>query len=181
MYAGKLEQSEIEQIHAFLDGELPAEQAEPVAARIERDPTFSAEANAYRQLDAFLDTWQAPPLRRDLTQAILARTARKREVPAWVRVLAPVAAAAMIFVVVWGFHAVGGSETGTPGRTPIVTNNGSNADTGGKTPLQKELAGLSAEDQFVVENLDLFVNYEILSSFETLEAIERLESGTGGA
>jgi len=187
MSADKLTKIEAGQLHAFLDGELPAEQAHQVAARVESEPVFSAEAEAYRRLDALLDAWQAPPLRRDLTQAILARTAQKRDWPAWVRLLAPVAAAAMIFLAVWTFHAVndGGAP---PGRTPISQGHGSG--TGKVTPLPieplpKDLAVIVAEvpveDHFAVENLDLFTNYEILSSFETLEAIERLESSTGGA
>ena len=102
-----LKQPEIEQINAFLDGELPAEQVRQVARRISAEPAWARAARRLRKLDTMLDAWQVDPLRRDLSGAIMGGTRPQARRPAWLHVAGPLAVAAAIFAAVVVYHAIG--------------------------------------------------------------------------
>lgn len=159
MSESKLKPTELEQISAFLDGELPETQARQVAEMIERDPAWAAAANEFSRLDVLLEAWPTPRLAGDLTTSILSATRRKRPHPAWVQWMAPLAAAAAIVVAVTLFRPA----PTAPG--PKVAD----------STMQRTLEAVPQEDRFVVENLDVFEDYDVLVQYETLEALAALE------
>ena len=168
----KLRQSQLEQISAYLDGELSADLSSRVAERIACDPAWSAVAKDFEKVNTLLEAWQTPPLRRDLTGAILARARQKRRPPGWLRIMAPLGTAAAITVAVWVFHAT------HPAGRPAVNMVGLATPTGDDAlpaELKRLVADVPQEDQFVVENLDLFEDYDVLTNFAALEALEQLE------
>lgn len=167
MLPNTLGQSELEQIVAWLDGELSLQEADQVAARVQSDPAWSAAAREFRQLDQLLDGWQAPALPRDLTGEVLARARRKPALPAWVRLTAPLAAAAAIVLVAVAFHAM---RPATPAKT-----GGAGTVATANLAVTDDLARVVQSDQFLVENLDLFKDYDVLKDFATLKAMDELE------
>lgn len=173
----KLGQSDLDLISAWLDGELDDRQARQVAAKVAADPAWAAEADALRRLDGLLDAWQAPPLRRDLSSAILARTRRPLRLPGWARALAPLAAAAAIFAAATVFRA--------PSPTPPPAGGVAGIDTPAQpefdAQVDKLLAEVPEEDRLLVKNLDILADYDVLVSFETLQALDRLAQRQGGS
>ncbi len=171
MSAEKLEQSELEQLTAYVDGELPADEASVVAERIAADPTWAAVADELAKLDGLLDAWDAPPLRRDLTEAIVIRTAQRPGMPRWVRLAAPLATAAAVLLLVWAFR----SFSGNPEEPEIASTPRQTVEQKLVGELATVIGDLSEEDRFAVENLDVLENYDVLTDFETLEAIAEIE------
>jgi anti-sigma factor RsiW len=163
-----LRQSEIDRISAFVDGELPPDQASETAKLIQTDPVWSAVANDFYQVDSLLETVPAPRLRRDLTQNILAQARRKPRRNPWIPWLAPLAAAATIVVAVWLSQTGPMSPPDDSGNLAVETYT---------LPAEADelIRNLPPEDQFVVENLDLFENYDVLIHYATLEALDQAE------
>ncbi len=169
----KLKSAELEQISAYLDGELPQDQAERTAEHIRRDANWTKAAKTFEAVDSLLENWQAAPLRRDLTQSILAEAHRKPARPAWLKVAAPLAAAAAILLIVTLSTAISlrGSSGGMMAKaTPHV-----------RLPegAARAIASVPDEDKFVVENLDVIENLDVLANYDTLEAMDRLASNAG--
>lgn len=167
MSSNRLGQSELEQIVAWLDGELSLQEAGRVAARVQSHPAWSAAAREFRQLDQLLDGWQAPALPRDLTGKVLAKARRKPGLPAWVRLMAPLAAAAAIVLIAVAFHAMRPATPATTGGAGTVAK--------ANPAATDDLARVAQNDQFLVENLDLFQDYDVLKDFATLKAMDELE------
>ena len=165
-----LSQSQLDQISAFLDGELSASQTDQVAARLENDPAWAAAAGQFQKLGTLLEVWEAPPLRRDLTDSILAKARRKSRLPEWVRAMIPLAAAAAIFLTVAAYHFL---TTDSAGVNSLVTLGGQGASDSDTQASEKLLKGIDDQDHFVVKNLDLFQDYDVLADFETLSAIDK--------
>jgi len=159
----KLRQDELEQISAFLDGELPADQTRDVARRIDSDPAWAAAADELGKLESLLDAWPTPRLAGDLTTSILAATRRKQPRPAWVQWLAPLATAAAIVAAVLLLGPTGSRPGPEVAGEPTVS------------PIEKVIEAVPREDRFVVENLDVFEDYDVLVRYETLEALAALE------
>ncbi|NLF29399.1 MAG: hypothetical protein GX591_00770 [Planctomycetes bacterium] len=153
--------TEREQLSAYLDGQLGGEEAAAVAARIAGDPRWRAAAGQYGRLDAVLGRWTAPRMRRDLTAAILAEARRTPPRPAWFRWLVPLAAAASIVVAVM---------LSIDEPAPRLAAGPPPSD-----PLERVVQAMPQEDRFVVENLDIFADYDVLENFDTLEALAALE------
>ena len=159
-----LTQPELEQLSAFFDGELPADQAEAFERRLEAEPRLQRALAQMKALDAALDAWQVPAAAADLPERVLASVRRKtRQSPVILRLVRWAGAAAAAAAVI-----VGAIRWMGPKDTP--------RDAG--QVVQNEPA---VEDALIVRHLDFFENYEVLANLETLEAIEQIEDGEGGA
>jgi anti-sigma factor RsiW len=167
-----LEQPDREQLSAYLDGELTEAESAAVETRIADDPAFATALDELRQLDGLLDNWTAPPLRRDLAKDILAEAHRRRRLPGWVQILAPLAAAAMILLAVGVAHFAGDASAPAP---PVAGDPEAPPADAFAEQVDQVLAQVPAEDRLAVENLDLLANYEVLTSFETIEAMARID------
>lgn len=166
----QLTQSQREQLNAYLDGELSAEQAQQVAARLAEDPTWASAAGELRQLDRLLDQWTVPPLRRDLSDSIVAKAQHRRGVPAWVQILTPLAAAAAIVLAVYVSQRVASDRP----AAPTAPGQAYNAE------IEQVLSEVEPDDRLAVEHLDMLQEYQVLASFETIQAMERIEQSEGG-
>jgi anti-sigma factor RsiW len=172
----KLSAEQYELVSAYLDGALSEAQSAELARRITDDPAWAAAAADFRRLDSLLDTWPAPPLQRDLTDAILAQAHARRKLPGWVGALAPLAAAAAIAVAAWAWHLAGPATPGAPAGGVVAGANDN------LPPEAREVVSrIDPADQFVVENLDLLQDYTVLEDFATLQAIDRLQANQGGS
>jgi len=140
-------------LSAYLDGELDRAQTERIERRLQEDPAL---AEAYRQLravEAALELWEPPGPPEDLAERIIRRAGRLGR-PLVLRVakwLVPLtAAAAIMFVAV---------VINRPRPQPVAPN---------------------AVEEFTTNNLDFFREYDVVANFDTLQAIDELESEGSG-
>lgn len=68
-----------ERLSAWLDGELPPEQAEEVARLVETDPAWAEAYRRLKALDRVLDLWTVPPPPADLARRVWAHRRSRRE------------------------------------------------------------------------------------------------------
>lgn len=165
---GLKRQSEIEELVAWMDGELPPDQAARVAGLVRQDPPWQATYREFLAVDAALDRLEVPPPSAHLTDRIV-RAARRRQMAGRVfRALAPLAAAAAIILAVW---------LGSRGPEPVAPSV--------EQIIAEALADVPKEDRFMVENMSMFQNYRDIVSYEeirsvvdgkTLTALARLEA-----
>ena len=162
---GQLGQSDLEDLSAYLDGQIEDGQAARIRRLVEQDPLWQA---AYRQLlalDEVLAAYAAPAAPDGLGDRVVAdvrrRVKRRRRLISFARVAAPIAAAAAVILI-----AVLASPEG---QQPAPTTEQKVAD------IQTPPKVMPKADRFVAENLNFFRDYEVLVNYETLEAIERLE------
>jgi anti-sigma-K factor RskA len=172
--ANELTQSDLEQLSAYLDGELEAEQARQVEAMLAGDGRWQRAARELKALDETLDQWTAPPAPAGLAERIIAASRQEKQAPALVirlvKYLTPVAAAAAVAVAYLAFF--NHPQTNTPAtETPIVS-----------------AADKAAVDGLVVEHLDFFKQYRSLETIShndtvvdeaTLKAIDHIEQTQG--
>jgi negative regulator of sigma E activity len=171
----KLKTAQVEQISAYLDGELLAEDSARTAERIKRDATWGRTARSFEMVDSTLEAWQPALLRRDLTGSILAAAHRRPARPAWLRVAAPLAAAAAVLLIVMLYQVVN-PPAGAQRNGVMAGGNGAAA----RVVEDAVLAQVPEEDRFVVANLDVIENMDVLANFETLEAMDRLAARKNG-
>ncbi|MFP4355325.1 MAG: anti-sigma factor family protein [Phycisphaerae bacterium] len=160
----QLRQSEFEQVSAYFDGQMTAEQAQAFEQTLSQRPDLAKALNQLRRLDQAMDSWKVPAGDADLACRVLAGVRRSRTVtPVILRLVrwgGAVAAAAAIVVAALVWTAP--EKAVKPGE-PVA----------GNPP-----AGEVVED-LCVRNLDMIENYQVLVDFDTLEAIDRIESETG--
>jgi hypothetical protein len=160
----KLTEAENELISAFIDGELDGEMAARVARRIEHDPAWAYQARCLERVDEALDALTVEPVGPEFVRK-LKRRLHRRKPSTYLKWVAPLASAACIALVAYLSMLVGGS--GDP--------NGFGMLAGDAGKIGKVLASVPEKDRFVVENLDWLADYEVLSQFETIEAIEKMD------
>ena len=169
----ELTQSEMEQLNAWLDGELEAAEASRVEAMIASDAAWAQAAKELQSLDDMLGGYTVPAAPVDLAGRIIA--AARREPPAgqWtirlVKYLAPLAAAAAVLILYVAFHHP--VETNLPGPDQVANSKS-----------QQEL------DSVIVEHLGFFKQYDsvekashndTIADDATLQAIDQLEHSQG--
>ena len=180
MTDGLLRQSDIEELTAWLDGELDGPAAERVARLVREDDAWRTTFEQFRAVDAAVELVGAPEPRRDLTHTILAAVAADRP-SAWraaIRIAGGMAAAAAILLAVYA--ATRDSGDPEPADEPVIA----------QTAIEKEIAqaldGVATDDQFIVQNLSLFQDYENVGRYEqvrdladadTLVELAKLEAG----
>jgi anti-sigma factor RsiW len=173
----QLEQSDFDDLSAWLDGELAADRAAEVGRLVAEDPAWLAAHEELRAVDAALGDWPAPQPRADLAERVIQHcraAGRRRQVVRVAAWLAPAAAAAAILLIV---VAAMNRTTPTPpeGHVPVA-----------EKPIEAELDHSEAFrnvpkreraelQEVLIENLSFFSNYDVLEDFDTLEAIDRIE------
>ncbi len=119
-----LSQSELEQLSAYFDGELPAEEAARIQSLIATDSAWAEALGDLQALDTAMDVYTAAPAQADLAGRIIAAARRERTgsnlTIKLVKYLAPLAAAAAAIVVYVAVHQPVGSREGM--GQPVVTN-----------------------------------------------------------
>jgi hypothetical protein len=98
----ELTSSEWDDLSAWLDGELPAERAKEIEARVASDPAWADAHRDMQAVEAALDSWQAPAPGDDLA-ARIRQAARQQRRPLRIPRLAiplSVAAAAVVLIAV---------------------------------------------------------------------------------
>lgn len=160
-----LTQSEFEQLSAWIDGELsPADDA-AVAALVQNDPAWASARAGLSELDAALDSCDVPAAPAGLAQRIcdnVRRQSRRSRIIRIAKYFAPAAAAAAVVlaVVLWQ----GGPKPATSPAGGVIAQ------------ADKALKGMNEEDKLAVEAMDFFKDYDVLENYETLQAIDKLES-----
>ncbi len=182
--ARELTAGELENLSAYMDGELPAGSAAEVARGIEADAAWRLMRRDLQDVDSLLDYYMAPPASAELTGRIMSavrKKAHRRQVLRVVSWLAPAAAAAAIIIV--GLAVLGGGHWFSQPQTPGIVSTPVN--------IEPELAGSAAFQavpvdqrpalqEEIIRHLNFFRDYEVAADLETLEAIEQLDSQDQG-
>jgi len=161
----ELTQSDLDDLSAYMDGELTGEAKWRVEHLLKEDSRWPRALRQLQELDACLDTYSVPAAPADLAAKIIASLPSQNVSvsPVWkiIRWLAPLGAAAAVVIAATSLFR--------PAPRPQV-------------PIAQGDAGASAkvDDQFVVENLSFFSDYDVVRDLETIEAIEQVQSQTVG-
>ncbi|NLW85283.1 MAG: hypothetical protein GXY38_00230 [Planctomycetes bacterium] len=154
--------ADLEDLSAYLDGELDAADVARVERLLHDSPAWARALDELRRLDQAAGCWRAPAPGNDLAARIVLAARRGRTVKL-VRWLAPVGAAAAAVAALAIFNT---------GDAPIQQRP--------STPTaQLAQPGPVVDDAFLIENLRFVRSYDIVSNYETLEAIEAAEASTG--
>ncbi len=180
----ELTESELESLSAYMDGELQAVSTAEVARSIEADAAWRQTRRDFQDVDILLDCYTAPPVSAELTGWVMSavrKQAHRRQALRVVRWLAPAAAAAAIIIVGLAVLA-GGHWFGQP-QAPALVNHATNIE----PELAKSTAFKAvpigqrpALQEEIIRHLSFFRDYEVVADFETLEAIEQLDSQDQG-
>jgi anti-sigma factor RsiW len=163
-----LEQVEIEELTAWMDGELPPDRQQRAAAMVRERPDWRAAHRDFLAVDAALELLPAPAPSGDLTDRIVRAAHRRRLAARVFRALAPLAAAAAIVVAVYL-----GSRPGPVGAGAV------------ERIVNEALVDVPEQDRLMVWKLPVFQNYSDIVSYqqvrsvidgETLSALGRLEA-----
>ncbi len=179
----ELTQSEIEDLSAYMDGELPADQAAAVDHSLKINPAWRETRRDFQEVDGLLDCYTAPPVSAELTGRIMSavtKHARRRQVWRAVSWFAPATAAAAIVLIGLAVFSSGWLNTQ---QMPVAAG----GDPAHVVTIEPELASSSAFDavpteqrpalqEEIIRNLEFFRDYEVVADFETLKAIEQLDS-----
>jgi len=166
-----LNDSEFEDLSAFLDGRLDARRAAQVEGRLRRDPRRREILDELRAADRALETMAAPPAPpADLAEKVIAGVRRRRRAGPWrwvVRIGGSLAAAAAVALVA---IVIARPSAPPPRRQADAT-----------APPEGDNAAATVEDTSSdTAVLDFLRDFEVVENFETLEAIERMETASQG-
>jgi anti-sigma factor RsiW len=165
----QLGQSELEDLSAFIDGELPDERAAEIQSLVDADAAWQAALQDMTAVDAAMDAYDAPAAPPDLAARIAASV--RQAAPAHSRLiywLAPLAAAAAIVLAVLVYHNVTAQPKGDGPRIVDLTPSPAPVDEA------KEI------EQFASENFDFVKELDVLNNFDTIKAIDKVEEESNG-
>jgi len=170
MSTWKLErQSDIEDLSAWMDGELADADARRVARLVETDPAWTDAHRELKALDDALEAMPTPAPQRPLTEKIVRAATRRRTRVRFIKFAAPLAAAAAIILAVLAANYF---EPKTP--------------TGIEGYIHRRLAAVEKADRMLVANLQMFSadvdDYSAVrdvADADTLAALASLEAGEG--
>ncbi len=153
-----LKQSELEDLSAYVDGELDGARAAEIVSLIETDALWRQAHQDLLDLNAALDAYVAPSPSSDLAARIIRNIRQQEQRPLASRILrwaAPLTAAAAILISVGVWRNM---------RMAPVT-------------VQADPAGIRTEDAETLakENLDFFQDIDIAANMDTLDEIDRLD------
>ena len=170
-------QLDIEDLVAWMDGELSGDDARRVARLVETDPAWRADFEQFRAVDRLTGLLEPATPVRDLTDRIVRSAYRRRRLARVVKIVAPLAAAACIILALrFGGPA---PKPKTEGQRPAV---------GMSAKIAVILKDVPVEDRFIVRNLPLFRNYQKVTQYqqvcdladaETLSALAEMENFNG--
>ncbi len=177
----ELTEGELESLSAYMDGELRGDSAAEVAQSIEADAAWRQTRRDFQDVESLLDHYTAPPVSAELTGRIMSavrKHARRRQVLRVVGWLAPAAAAAAIIIV--GLAVLGGGDWLSQPHTPTIVKN-IKLELDGSTAFKAvPVDQRPALQEEIIRHLNFFRDYEVVADFETLEAIEQLDSEDQG-
>jgi len=163
----ELRQADVEDLSAYLDGELEADRRAAVEGLIRSDAAWRAERDRLEALDRVLEVYDVPAPPGDLAERVLGTVrvkVRRGKVLRWVWPLAGAAAAAAVILVAALLSAPEPQPTASTNTQHIAK----------KRPVPDEV------EQAIVEHLRFVRDLDVLENYETLEAIERIELASRG-
>ncbi|MCK4624258.1 MAG: hypothetical protein KAV00_03035 [Phycisphaerae bacterium] len=157
---------DIEDLVAWMDGELSGPEAQRVAELVETDPAWREAFGQFSAVDRLAGLIEPVSPRRDLTDRIVrAATRRKSRLIRVARIAAPLAAAACIIVAL---------QLGGPDQKPVTE---AQSPVGGVASIVAAiLKDVPAEDQFIVQNLTLFRNYDEVTQYQQVRDLADAET-----
>jgi len=167
--ASNLGKTDLEELSAFLDGELSGQAAARVERLVRDEPAWGQAHRELLAVDDALDAYtvgQPPDGLADRVLAGVRRSARRSRV---IRVAAWVAPAAAVAAVLLLALAVVDPPTGTINREIETSAAYRNVPQGQRVELEAEIV------RHYGMLRGLFREQDVIEDFETLEAIERLE------
>ena len=172
----KLTQADWDDLSAYFDGELADDQARRVESMLASDEQWRAALRHLKALDAALDTQNVPEAPSDLSRRIIANNNRieQRRTIRVIRWAVPLAAAAVIVLAVGLLHKFVSQDTNV--NKDLVVNRFP-----APRPTQPpDTLAQKANDEFVVQNLGFFRDYDVVNNLETIEAIDLAEKQATG-
>ncbi|HUS46678.1 MAG TPA: hypothetical protein VM098_01055 [Phycisphaerae bacterium] len=191
------EQHDLDDLSAWLDGELEDDRARQIERAVAADPGLGEACSELRRLNEMLNTLTTPAASEGLAERIAARARRAGQRPAAVirtlRWLVPVAAAAAVVIAV-GLHRYWRpSQAARPEPSAVGAEKPGGTKGAAQGPLAENLnapqrapAGVAnmgsdkTASARTVANVSLFADFFVLENYDTLEAIEQLESRARG-
>ena len=170
---GLQRQSDIEDLVAWMDGQLAGPEADRVAALVRTEPAWQETYRQFQAVDRAMDFVAVPQPGGDLTDRIVRAAHRGPAVLRLVRVLAPLAAAAVIVLGIGLGKFVGTASPPVHGGERAVAKF-----------IDRQLQDIPEGDRFLVANLSMFQNYREVVSYrqvrpiidgETLSALAEME------
>ena len=153
---GLSRQSDMDDLSAWMDGELAPQAARRVERLVRDDPNWRRTHQQFQAVEAGMKLLPQPRPRRDLTETILRAARRRRRMIRAAEVLAPLAAAGLLLAVVLNW-------AGGP-TTPAMPS-------GLEARMAAVLGDLPKEDWFIVQNLSLFRNYDEVVDYQEVQEI----------
>jgi len=175
---GLRKHSDVEELTAWMDGELDAARAERVARRVAGDADWQATHEDFRAVDAALERVPAARLQKDLTDRIV-RAAHRRRLTARLARGAAAAAAVAACVLLVVFVAR---------RTPPPSPQAETARSALELKIDRVLHDVPAEDREMVQMISVLQNLTEVRAYQaveevvdaaTLDALVSLEAGEG--
>ena len=168
-------QSDIEDLSAWMDGELADADARRVAHLVEMDPAWTRAHRELKALDDALGAMPTPTPQRPLTDRIVHAATRRRARVRIVRIAAPLAAAAAILLAVLAANYLGDGGAGPKRQLSPI-----------EKEINRHLASVAPADRPLVANLQLFGDdvdaystVRDVADADTLAALASLEAGEG--
>jgi len=172
MTGTSLNDSDFEELSAFLDGRLDARRAAQIEDHLRSDPHWREALNGLGAVDRALETLSPPPAPpADLADRVIAGVRRRQRRGPWqwvIRIGGSLAAAAAVAVVA--------IVIARPAVPPPVRQ----AAAPKAAPTGQEATADSKDASTDAALLDFFRDFDVVENFETLEAIERIETASQG-
>ena len=158
-------QLDIEDLVAWMDGELSGDDARRVARLVETDPAWRADFEQFREVDRLTGLIEPARPEQDLTDRIVRSARRRRRLVRVAKIVAPLAAAACIILAL----RLGGPATKpvTEGQPPAV---------GVSAKIAAILKDVPPADRFIVRNLPLFRHYDEVAQYQQVRDLADAET-----
>ena len=156
-----------------MDGQLEEPQASQVAQRVRTDPRWRQAWRELSAVESALDLLPTPVANPGLTERICQAACR----PSWqsrlARLAVPLAAAACLLAAVFlgqvlSRHQQAGQPTNLVNRP---TDGSAAAPTGVEALIDTALKDVPADERIIVQNLDMFRNYDDVNEYHQVRAI----------
>ncbi len=161
-----LAQPELDELTAWMDGELAGTDARRIAELVRADPRWRKSHREFLAVTEALAGMPAPAAGPGLAERIVRRAHRERVTSRIWRVAAPLAAAAAVIVAVTLWN---GRPAPTDVSPPVAG-----------TPIEKvindTLKDIPQDDRFIVANLPLFQNYTQVQEYQEVSALADAET-----
>ncbi len=154
-------QADIEDLSAWMDGELSAPDARRVAGLVRTDAGWRAAYEQFQAVDEALEGVSAPRAGRPLADEIVRAAHRRRLVRRVIRFAAPVAAAAAVLLAVWLARQPAGPQPVQPQER--------------LTSIEKQFAGnlpgVPPQEWFLVLKLPMFENLPEIETYQQVRDV----------